>query len=165
MKLFHVIHACVTGLLVVAVAALGVLAFIGTRELRVHGKGENPAGPAFEQDGRIANKPPGAKARLVVIRGLKTGEEYLIFEGENFVGRTDEKPVEIDLTFQEAPERVWCSRQHAVITCAKGKLIIEDLDSSNGTHVNRKRVLPGKKQELKANDIIQVGEVQLKVQL
>jgi len=29
----------------------------------------------------------------------------------NFIGRADEKPVDIDLEDQEPPDRVWCSRQ------------------------------------------------------
>jgi predicted component of type VI protein secretion system len=102
---------------------------------------------------------------LVVIRGAKTGAEYPIFEGQKVIGRADQKPVEIDLQVQESPDRIWSSRQHAVIICENGSLVIEDLNSSNGTYVNRSRVPPGKKQELKANDVIQIGEVQLKVLL
>jgi predicted component of type VI protein secretion system len=101
----------------------------------------------------------------VVIRGAKLNTEYPIYEGQNVLGRADQKPVDIDLEIQKSPDRVWSSRQHAVITCENGSLFIEDLNSSNGTFVNHNRVQPGQKQPLRAKDVIQIGEVQLKVVL
>ncbi|MCI0443602.1 FHA domain-containing protein [bacterium] len=89
--------------------------------------------------------------------------EFQICEGRNFIGRADQKPVEVDIEDQEPPDRIWSSRQHALITCEKGTLVIEDLSSANGTYVNRDRVPPGQKRELKANDIVQIGTVQLQV--
>src|ERR1019366_4045956 len=74
---------------------------------------------------------PGSQPKLVVQRGLRIGEEYSIFGGENFVGRADEKPVDVDLTFQEPEDRVWASRQHALLVYDEdtGNLTIEDLNS------------------------------------
>jgi hypothetical protein len=105
--------------------------------------------------------------RLVVLRGLKINAEYPIYPGENFIGRADEKPVDIDLEDQEPPDRIWSSRQHAVIILeeASGAISIEDLNSSNGTFVNRTKVYPGQKRDLHANDVIQIGTVQMKVKL
>src|SRR5262249_47546098 len=99
------------------------------------------------------------------LRGLKINVEFPLYEGHNFIGRADEKPVDIDLEDQEDPERIWSSRQHAVITYEDGKLVIEDLNSSNGTFVNRMRIHPGQKRTLRVNDVIQIGTVQLKVKL
>jgi hypothetical protein len=115
-----------------------------------------------------ASEPaPAAKAlpRLVVLRGVKINAEYPIYTGENFIGRADEKPVDIDLEDQEPPDRVWSSRQHAVIIFdeVSGAMTIEDLNSSNGTFVNRTKVYPGQKRDLHANDVIQIGTVQMKV--
>ena len=101
--------------------------------------------------------------RLVVLRGQKRNVEYPIYEGLNFIGRADEKPVDIDLDDQEPPDRVWASRQHALVTFEEGKLVVEDLNSANGTFVNRARVYPGQKQGLKPNDVIQIGTVQMNV--
>src|SRR5262249_22077107 len=165
MKPLHVIHAFVTLLLLVAVLGFGVLALAGIVEVRLPTKGHSGERPAVDQNARPGVNPVGVKAKLLVVRGAKPGMAYPIFEGPNVVGRADEKPVEIDIEFQESPDRIWSSRQHAVITCTNGSLAIEDLNSSNGTYVNRSRVLPGQKRELKANDIIQIGEVQLKVEL
>jgi hypothetical protein len=107
--------------------------------------------------------PPDAQPRLVVLRGLKRNVEYPIYEGHNFIGRADEKPVDIDLDDQEPPDRVWSSRQHALITFEVGRLSIEDLNSSNGTFVNRARIYPGQKRDLNVNDVIQIGTVQMKL--
>jgi hypothetical protein len=107
--------------------------------------------------------PPGAQPRLLVLRGQKRNVEYPLYEGLNFIGRADEKPVDIDLEDQEPPDRIWCSRQHACVSFDNNLLVIEDLNSANGTYVNRTRVYPGQKRPLSINDVIQIGNVQLKV--
>jgi hypothetical protein len=107
--------------------------------------------------------PAGAQPRLLVLRGQKRNVEYPIYEGHNFIGRADEKPVDIDLEDQEPPDRVWSSRQHALITLENNMLVIEDLNSSNGTFVNRGRIYPGQKRPLAVNDVVQIGNVQLKL--
>jgi hypothetical protein len=117
-----------------------------------------PATPA-------AALPPGVMPKLVVIRGTRINAEYPLYEGENYIGRTDEKPVDIDLEDQEPPDRIWSSRQHACISLHDGVLVIEDLNSSNGTFVNRTRVYPNQKRTLQIGDIIQIGTVQLKVRV
>jgi len=120
-----------------------------------------PAAPVAE-GARLA---PDAKPKLVVLRGQKINQEFPIYDGLNFIGRADEKPVDIDLEDQEPPDRVWCSRQHALISLEEGILAIEDLNSANGTYVNRSRIYPGQKRQLSINDVIQIGTVQLKVRI
>ncbi|HJZ93711.1 MAG TPA: FHA domain-containing protein [Gemmataceae bacterium] len=114
-----------------------------------------------------AAEPAAAAAlvnpRLEVLRGQRMDAKYPIYPGKNYIGRTDDKPVDIDLDDQEAPDRIWCSRQHAVITFENGALTIEDLNSLNGTFVNRARVHPGQVRELRADDVIQIGTVHMKV--
>jgi hypothetical protein len=112
-----------------------------------------------------AKLPDGAQPRLVVLRGLKINVEYPVYEGQNYIGRADEKPVDIDLDDQEPPDRVWSSRQHALIIYENGELSLEDLNSANGTFVNRTRVYPGQKRSLIPNDVIQVGTVQMKLKV
>jgi hypothetical protein len=106
-----------------------------------------------------------AKPKLVVLRGQRVSVEYPLYEGLNFIGRADEKPVDIDLDDQEPPDKVWCSRQHALINFEEGTLTIEDLNSANGTYVNRTKVYPGQKKQLNINDVIQIGTVHMKVKL
>jgi hypothetical protein len=122
-----------------------------------------PAAPAPAAPAAGSALQPGAQPKLIVLRGQKRNAEYPIFEGQNFLGRADEKPVDIDLEDQEPPERVWCSRQHALITFENSVLAIEDLNSANGTFVNRAKIYPGQPKTLAVNDIIQIGNVQMKV--
>ena len=105
------------------------------------------------------------KPRLEVVRGEKLGVAFLVLEGKNLVGRTVATPVDIDLTGQEPVERVWSSRQHACLTFDGKTVILEDLNSLNGTFVNRQRVLPGQQRTLQPNDVIQIGTVQLRVHI
>jgi hypothetical protein len=123
-----------------------------------------PAAPAAPAPA-AAPLPAGAQPKLVVIRGQKINAEYPIYPDLNFIGRADEKPVDIDLEDQEPPDRIWCSRQHALITFEEGMLTIEDLNSANGTFVNRARVYPGQKRQLSVNDVIQIGNVQMKLKI
>jgi len=108
--------------------------------------------------------PAGAAPKLVCERGLKPGIEYPIYEGPNFIGRSDEQPVDIDLDDQEKPESIWSSRQHACIYFENGLVCVEDLKSANGTYVNRVKVNPGDKMPVKVGDIVQIGAVHLKLQ-
>jgi hypothetical protein len=130
---------------------------------------DTPATPAASPASAPAaaptgNKLPlGAQPRLHVLRGRKPNVDYPIYADLNFIGRADEKPVDIDLEEQEDPNRIWCSRQHAIITFENDELTLEDLNSANGTYVNRTRVYPGQKRPLNVNDVIQIGTVQLKV--
>jgi len=123
---------------------------------------EAPAAPVAS-----AGLPPGCSPKLVVIRGQKINLEFPIYPDLNFIGRADDKPVDIDLEDQEPPDRVWCSRQHAVLHWddAQGVLTIEDLNSANGTFVNRNRIHPGQKKSLVLNDVIQIGTVHMKVKV
>ncbi len=103
------------------------------------------------------------KPRLEVVRGEKVQVYFLILEGRNVVGRSVVSPVDIDLSGQEPVERVWSSRQHACIGFDGRSVILEDLNSLNGTFVNRQRIYPGQQRVLQPNDIIQIGTVQLRL--
>jgi pSer/pThr/pTyr-binding forkhead associated (FHA) protein len=108
--------------------------------------------------------PADARPKLVCKRGLKLGVEYPIYEGENYIGRSDEQPVDIDLDDQEIPESIWSSRQHARITFESGVVSVEDLNSSNGTYVNRIKLAPNTKLALKPGDSIQIGAIHLNLE-
>ena len=110
-----------------------------------------------------APTPPPPQPKLVVLRGMKINAEFPIYEGRNTVGRFADKPVDIDLVSQESTEQIWCSRQHAALTYDKGNVVIEDLNSLNGTFVNRSRIHPGQQRPLQPNDVVQVGTVQFRL--
>jgi len=109
--------------------------------------------------------PAGSQPKLKVVRGTKLNLEYPVYDGDNFLGRSDEVPVDIDLDDQEQPDRIWTSRQHCKITFVNDELTVEDLNSANGTYVNRARVHPGQKRGLAPDDVIQLGSIHLKVVL
>ena len=101
--------------------------------------------------------------RLIVVRGQIMNQRYPLLDGKNFIGRSADNPVDIDLDGQEPSERIWASRQHAVVSCENNELSLEDLNSLNGTFLNRERINPGEPQILHDGDIIQIGTVQLRV--
>lgn len=113
--------------------------------------------------GPLSEAAPPADPRLVVVRGERLNVAYPILNGRNYVGLSADRPVDIDLDGQEPVERIWTSRQHAVLTWDGGVLVIEDLNSLNGTFVNRARIHPGHRQTLRPGDVVQIGTVQLRV--
>lgn len=148
-----------------AVAAVPVAVVAEAVPVAVAAGSEAPAADAAAPAVAGQSVPPGAQPKLVVRRGLKIGVEFPIYPEYNYIGRADEKPVDVDLEDQEPPDRVWCSRQHAVIHYdeAAGVITVEDLNSSNGTYVNRNRVYPGQKKQLVLNDTIQIGTVHMQL--
>jgi hypothetical protein len=128
-----------------------------------------PTKPALGSDTAAdrATPLPGTrilvKPKLEVIRGEKIGAVYAVLEGKNLLGRTVNQPVDIDLTNQEPVERVWTSRQHTCIHFDGRIAMIEDLNSLNGTFVNRTRLFPGQQRLLQPNDVIQIGTVQMRL--
>jgi hypothetical protein len=104
------------------------------------------------------------RPRLVTLRGRQRHTTYLILEGLNYLGRTGEQPVDIDLWEQEQPDRIWSSPRHALIRFEGGRLTLEDLHSSNGTYLNRARLTPGEPRPLRADDVIQIGAIQLRLE-
>lgn len=90
--------------------------------------------------------------KLVIVDGPSRGKEFPLDEGETVLGRTNETPVELP------SNKV--SRRHAAIRVARGQVEIEDLNSSNGTYLNGKRIT---KSAVPAGAKIVVGEYVLQV--
>lgn len=106
---------------------------------------------------------PPVRPKLVVLRGMRIDAEYPIYEGRNTIGRFADKPVDIDLVSQESTEQIWCSRQHATVTFSDGAVMIEDLNSLNGTWVNGIRIHAGQQKVIRHGDVVQIGTVQMKL--
>ena len=127
------------------------------------------SGPRPSPDTLAASHTPptaGPRAVLRVVRGETPNVPFVLLAGRNYVGRaTPDRPVDVDLTGQEAAERVWSSRQHAVVTVDRGAVFVEDLNSLNGTFLNRVRLHPGQPKSLQPGDVIQVGTVQLRLEI
>src|SRR5262249_14237551 len=112
---------------------------------------------------RVSTLAPEERPKLVAVKGLKPNLTYPVYDGINVIGRSDDQAVDIDLLDQEAPSKVFASRQHARITWENGAMFIEDLNSANGTFVNRQRLHPHYKMPLKDGDYVQTGTVMFKV--
>ncbi len=103
--------------------------------------------------------------KLVISRGDGKGKIFELEEGSNLLGRWDPDSgafPEVDLEEHDVDAKV--SRKHAVIIRVGEKLTLKDLESRNGTFVNRgERLKPEAEVELKVGDEIVVGKVFLTV--
>jgi diguanylate cyclase (GGDEF)-like protein len=86
------------------------------------------------------------RAYLIVLAGSNVGEMYRVEEGETFLGRGQ------SVTIRLTDEGI--SRKHARLVQHGGEVLIEDLQSSNGTIVNG---APVTMQVLKDGDKIRLG--------
>jgi FHA domain-containing protein len=105
------------------------------------------------------------KAKFVVVRGGRKGQEFPLEEGNNLIGRWDPETgsfPEVDLDADDPEAKI--SRKHALLRIDSGKLTVEDIGSLNGTYVNRQpRLQPGSPVELKNGDEIIIGKTFLKL--
>ncbi len=69
---------------------------------------------------------------------------------------------DIDLTPYGGIEK-GVSRQHAVILAESDRILLMDLDSTNGTYLNEQRLLPHQLYRVRHGDDILVGEVRIEV--
>jgi pSer/pThr/pTyr-binding forkhead associated (FHA) protein len=71
---------------------------------------------------------------------------------------------EIDLTPFNGEES-GVSRQHAKITLDEGRVVVTDLDSSNGTFLNEEPLQANQAYPLRNEDSLKIGILELKVEL
>lgn len=70
----------------------------------------------------------------------------------------------LDLTPYGA-DRLGVSRKHALLEIRQNRLIVTDLNSVNGTSVNRVRLQPNAPYQLMHGDILELGDLQLRIGL
>jgi len=106
-------------------------------------------------------------ATLIIERGDSIGAEFPLSDGESNIGRWDADNgifPDVDLDAHDTEAKV--SRRHARILFERGKFLIEDLGSTNGTFVNRgRRLLPGNPHQLNDGDEIIVGKTFLRFKI
>lgn len=90
--------------------------------------------------------------KLIPIRGIPGQKEFILKEGKNVIGRTEESDIHLDSEF--------ISKRHALITITGSEMVIEDLKSRNGTFVNGVMVQTAK---LKAGDRISFQDIILEL--
>lgn len=116
-------------------------------------------------------KPPRVKTDLLIPDGgiavflLDTANPIAVYAIDEFVlGRASEGSLEeiVDLTPYGAFSS-GVSRRHALIRRKKNGYEIIDLDSTNGTWVNEKRLTPTKAYELQNGATIRMGQLRLQI--
>jgi len=100
---------------------------------------------------------------LEVVRGRDAGRVFPLAGGEVILGNEAGGRGVLDLADQEGPSPRRMAGRHSALDCSAAGLTIRDLESPGGTFVNRRRVLPGRAEPLRAGDVIQLGGVQLRV--
>ena len=105
--------------------------------------------------------PPATGVRRFIVRD--TGAEILLpaADGEYVIGRED--PIsgvfpEIDLNPYQG-EQHGVSRRHATLIIEAGLVFIEDLDSTNFTFVERKKLAPRTPTALSSGDDVRLGKL------
>lgn len=110
-------------------------------------------------------------AQLLVRNSSSANQKFPLNQIRAIIGRSDAPMsiADIDLTECKIDNKSAISRRHAVIEWVEGKLQIIDLDSTNGTFVNGKQLLPRTPKQpsnpeiLKTGDIIKLGNLELEV--
>jgi len=105
------------------------------------------------------------KAKFIVVRGGRKGQEFPLEDGNNLIGRWDPETgsfPEVDLDADDPEAKI--SRKHALCRIENGKITVEDIGSLNGTYVNRgQRLQPGSPADIKNSDEIIIGKTFLKL--
>lgn len=90
--------------------------------------------------------------KLIIVGGKRRGEEFILSQGENIIGRDPSASISLDID--------GISKQHVKLTVEKNSIYLEDLGSSNGTFVNgkltQKMTLLGKEKIALPNVIFQL---------
>lgn len=89
---------------------------------------------------------------LKVVGGAYDGKLIAVNSDKFLIGRSDE--------CQLRPKSESISRRHAAIVRKDGRILLIDLKSRNGTHVNDQQLDPSKAKVLKNGDVIRVGKLE-----
>ena len=94
---------------------------------------------------------------VFVLSGPLKGHKYYVKSDSSIlVGRSEEANIRIGYDD-------FCSRRHAILYWKGDRCYVEDLESTNGTFVNKNKIQG--KVELKKGDVIGLGDTELLVDL
>ncbi len=104
--------------------------------------------------------------RSYIIKIIESNEIIQLEENKEYtLGRVaDGQPIlpDIDLTVNKAYS-YGVSRIHATIKYSGDKIVIVDLESSNGTRVNGQKILPQIEYPINRGDLVALGKLLLKI--
>jgi pSer/pThr/pTyr-binding forkhead associated (FHA) protein len=100
----------------------------------------------------VADDSPQILAKMV---DVTSGREFTLNPGTNTIGREN---ADVLVTHPTA------SRNHAKITVADGKYILEDVGSTNGTFIGSKKVEPGQQVEIEPGTEIIFGSATMRLE-
>ena len=106
------------------------------------------------------NSMLGSFFTLEVLNSLLAGRVFQV-ENEMVIGRIDENEInstKLDISLPDS--RV--SRRHARIFLKNGQYFLEDLNSTNGTLINARKVDPLEPVRMRKGSNVQVGETHLR---
>jgi hypothetical protein len=84
-------------------------------------------------------------------------------KGQAVIGRSSSQQVDVDLTPFGAVD-LGVSRRHILIERVRDVLQVTDLESNNGTHLNRERLAPNTPYTLRNRAVLELGKLILRVQ-
>jgi type II secretory pathway predicted ATPase ExeA/pSer/pThr/pTyr-binding forkhead associated (FHA) protein len=116
---------------------------------------ELPAGTWIEDEIPTAEPAPGdapPPPRLIVTKGGDVVDDRMMDRTRLLIGRSAHNDISLDSNF--------VSRHHALLIHHGGSTLLTDLNSTNGTFVNSKRV---SNHVLVHNDVITIGDHNIKV--
>lgn len=120
-----------------------------------------PAPSSSENPAPAGRRWHPGELKLVIEQGMSVGKAFLVSDAEMLVGRRDpdqKTSPDIDLFDQEVPSNRYISRRQARLFFVDGQLMLEDLDSSNGTALNGQLVAPHEPRALSINDRVHFGQ-------
>lgn len=116
------------------------------------------AGDARDETGTISSRPSTPVAtgpRLILVHGVYEGKAFPLndasaVDGRWTIGRKAGTPISLDYDG-------FVSTENTLVRREEGKLVVQDLDSKNGTSVNWARLEKGRTHALRPADVIGVG--------
>lgn len=95
------------------------------------------------------------QVKLKVMTGSHAGMEIAV-TGEKFViGRSD--------SCQLRPKSESVSRKHCILVVRDGRVLVQDLNSRNGSFINEERLPSDKAKVLTSGDVLRVGKLEFEV--
>ena len=95
------------------------------------------------------------QVKLKVLAGSHAGTEISVNVEKFLIGRSESCSLR--------PKSESVSRKHCIIVLRDNKVLVQDLNSRNGTFVNEKRLPPDAAKVLASNDKLRVGKLEFEV--